>query len=162
MTRDGLSPGRKIRAVSAAAFLLSGFVILAGACERTDPELVPDAFLGDSLGLAAGDRVHTVHLEHTEDGERVQPMQVTVRAGDLVQFVTRDRQVHAISFVLEGLPGPAASFLRESWQDRSPPLVEMGARFVVTFAGAPPGTYPFVVTGNSEDGHGTIVVASGG
>ena len=162
MTTDRPLPGPMVRAIGRAALVLTGFAILAAACGRTDAELSPDAFLRDSLGLGERDRVHTVQLESTEDRERVEPVQVTVRPGDLVQFVTRDRRVHAISFVLEGLAAPAASFLRDSWQERSPPLVEMGARFVVTFAGAPPGSYPFVVTGNGEESRGTIVVAPEG
>jgi plastocyanin len=82
-----------------------------------------------------------------------------VRPGDFVEFVTQDRRVHAVEFTLAGLPPAAASFLRTSGQESSPPLVEADARFVVSFAQAPPGTYPYVVIGNGEEGRGTIVVA---
>ena len=147
-----------IRGVRPDTLLLTGLTILVTACDRTNPDLLPDTFLRDSLGLGERDPVHTVQLESTEDGERVEPALVTVRAGDLVQFVTRDRQVHVVNFTIEGLPTPAAGFLRDSRQESSPPLVEMGTRFVVTFAGAPPGKYPFVVIGNGEDGRGAVVV----
>lgn len=147
-----------IRGVRPDTLLLTGLTILLTGCDRTNPDLFPDTFLRDSLGLGERDPVHTVQLESTEDGERVEPALVTVRAGDLVQFVTRDRQVHVISFILASLPAPAADFLRDSWQESSPPLVEMGARFVVTFAGAPPGNYPFVVTGSREEGRGAVMV----
>lgn len=144
--------------VRPGTLLLTGLTILFTACDRNDPDLLPDTLLRDSLGLSEREAVHTVQLKSTEDGERVEPALVTVRAGDLVQFVTRDRHVHVISFIIEGLPAPAAGFLRGSWQERSPPLVEMGARFVVTFAGAPPGSYPFVVTGSGREGRGSVVV----
>ena len=65
--------------------------------------------------------------------------QLTVRPGDFVEFVTQDRRVHVLTFDLQSLSPPAAEFLLGSGQQSSPPLVESGTRFVVSFASAPPG-----------------------
>ena len=91
--------------------------------------------------------------------ESPDPALVEVRAGDYVQFVTEDHRVHALSFEMDSLDAGRAAFLRGSGQEGGPPMVVRGSRFVVTFAGAPPGRYPFVVVGNGEDGRGAVVVS---
>jgi plastocyanin len=90
--------------------------------------------------------------------ENPDPVSVEVREGDYVEFVSADRGVHAIFFALDSLSSAAAQFLRASGQESSPPLVLPGARFVVLFAGAPIGRYPFVVVGNGTEAHGAVVV----
>jgi hypothetical protein len=90
--------------------------------------------------------------------ESPEPTSVEVREGDYVEFVSADRGVHAISFVLDSLSSAAVQFLRVSGQEGSPPLVLPGARFVVLFAGAPLGRYPFLVVGNGTEAHGAVVV----
>ena len=142
-----------------AALLTCALALLGSGCGRGDAELRPDAFLRDSLGLGDDDRVHRVRLGSADNRELVEPPQLTVRPGDYVEFVTQDRRVHAVTFLLEELPAGAADFLRGSGQQGSPPLVESEARFVVSFADAPLGTYPYGVIGNGEDGRGAIVVA---
>ena len=128
------------------------------ACERSDPELRPGQVLQDSLNLGDDDRVHRVRLSRVDQRESPEPAFVEVREGDYVEFVSADRGVHAISFVLDSLSAAAGQFLSASGQEGSPPLVLPGARFVVLFAGAPPGRYPFVVVGNGTEAHGAVVV----
>jgi plastocyanin len=135
-------------------FLLVGLA----ACERSDPELRPAQVLQDSLNLGDGDRVHSVRLSRVDQRESPEPASVEVREGDYVEFVSADRGVHAVSFTLDSLSAAAAQFLRVSGQEGSPPLVVPGARFVVLFAGAPPGRYPFVVVGNGTEALGAVVV----
>ena len=137
--------------------ILSLLVGLA-ACERSDPELRPGQVLRDSLSLGDGDRVHRVRLSRVDQRESPEPAFVEVREGDYVEFVSVDRGVHAISFTLDSLSSSAAQFLRASGQEGSPPLVVPGARFVVLFAGAPPGRYPFWVVGNGVEALGAVVV----
>ena len=136
------------------------FFVLVGlaACERPDPELRPGQVLQDSLNLGDGDRVHRVRLSRVDQRESPEPASVDVREGDYVEFVSADRGVHAISFVLDSLSSAAAQFLRASGQQGSPPLVLPGARFLVLFADAPPGRYPFVVVGNGTEAHGAVMV----
>ena len=138
--------------------LLSLLAGLAVACERSAPRLRPDQVLKDSLSLGDNDQVHRVRLSRLDQRENLDPASVEVREGDYVEFVSTDRGVHAIYFVLDSLSSVAGQFLRASGQESSPPLVLPGARFVVLFAGAPTGRYPFVVVGNGTEAHGTVVV----
>jgi plastocyanin len=147
------------RSVLRAGLVLSALAVLGSGCSRADATLRPDALLRDSLGLGDDDRVHRVGLGSADNRETVQPPQVTVRPGDYVEFVTQDRRVHALAFVLESLAPAAAEFLIGPGQQSSPPLVESGTRYVVSFADAPPGTYPYVVRGNGAEGRGAVVVA---
>ena len=139
-------------------YLLLLFAGLAAGCERADPRLQPGQVLRDSLNLGDGDRVHRVRLSRLEQRESPEPSSVEVQEGDYVEFVSADRGVHAVSFALDSLSSSAAQFLRTSGQEGSPPLVLPGARFVMLFAGAPPGRYPFVVVGNGTEGRGVVVV----
>ena len=138
--------------------VLLSLLVGLSACERSDPKLRPGQVLQDSLNLGDDDRVHRVHLSRVDQKESPEPTSVEVREGDYVEFVSADRGVHAISFVLDSLSSAAVQFLRVSGQEGSPPLVLPGARFVVLFAGAPLGRYPFLVVGNGTEAHGAVVV----
>lgn len=138
--------------------LVSLLVGLVSACERADPKLRPAQVLKDSLNLRDSDRVHRVRLGSVDNRETADPATVELRGGDYVEFVSGDRGVHAISFTLDSLSSAAAEFLRGSSQEGSPPLVLPEARFLVTFAGAPPGRYPFVVVGSGTEARGVVVV----
>ncbi len=142
---------------------LLGVVVVAAvagsACERPDPALMPDQVLQSELGLTEDDRVHTIRIS-TGVGERAEPDTLTVRPGDYVQFVTADRMVHEVHFVLDSIPDSARAFLERTGQDRSPPMVELDARFVVSFEGAPEARYVYALVGNRQRGGGHIVVAS--
>ncbi|NNF12429.1 MAG: hypothetical protein HKN72_04370 [Gemmatimonadetes bacterium] len=128
------------------------------ACEPPDPSLIPDEILQSELGLTPDDRVHTVRLT-TGVAERADPDSLTVRPGDYVQFVSADRLVHEVAFVLDNVPETARTFLVRTGQDRSTPLLELDARFVVSFEGAPQGPYPYALAGNRGSGEGRIFVA---
>ena len=131
---------------------------LVAACERPDPRLRPEQLLRDSLGLGDDDRVHRVRLVSEGNRESPDPASLVIRPGDYVQFVSGDHRVHVVSFPPGGLAPPAAEFLRTTGQLSSPPLLVADARFVVTFADAPPGLYPFLVVGNGTQAPGTIEV----
>lgn len=152
-----LDASRRLR--RGAPCLLAGLLLLAAACEEPDPELVPDEVLQSELGLTLEDRVHTVRIS-TGTRERAEPRSLTVLPGDYVQFVSGDHLVHEVRFRFDSLSAPARTFLTRTGQVASPPLLEMDARFVVSFVGAPVGRYPYGLEGNREVGGGEIVVAS--
>lgn len=127
------------------------------ACERPDPALIPDAYLQAELGLTVDDRVHSIRLE-TGVAERTDPDSIAVLVGDLVQFVSEDWLIHHIRFDLDEVDEAARAFLVRTEQTESPPMLEQGTRFVLTFAEAPPGRYPYRLEGNREPGSGLIVV----
>jgi len=133
-------------------------VVALCGCEPPNPELIPDEVLQSELGLTPDDRVHTVRIS-TGVAERADPDTLTVRPGDYVQFVSVDRMVHEVAFALDSLPEPARTFLVRTGQDGSTPMVELDARFVVSFEGAPEGRYLYTLAGSRRGGGGQIVVA---
>jgi plastocyanin len=128
------------------------------ACETPNPELVPDFELQTELGLEPSDRVFTVSLS-TGLGERADPDSISLAPGDFVQFVSGDWLVHEVAFDLDSLPEASRTFLERSGQSESPPLLQRGARFVLSYEGAPFGRYPYSIVGNRASGRGVIVVA---
>lgn len=136
---------------------LLALVVASAGCEERDPELVPDEVLQTELGLTPDDRVHTVRIS-TGTAERADPASVTVEPGDYVQFLSADHFVHEIAFVLDSLSGPARAFLERTRQSASPPLLEIDARYVMSFVGAPEGRYPYYLAGNRAGGTGVVVV----
>lgn len=132
----------------------------AAACGEQGNPNPPDQLLQDSLGLSGGDRVHRVVLGTRDGDEFADPVQVTIEPGAFVEFFSEDRRVRTVSFFVDSVAPAQAEFLRSTGQDRSPPLVEIESRFLVSFEGAPPGRYPFVVEGNQRAIPGTVVVAS--
>ncbi len=116
----------------------------------SDPEL------REELGIPDHVPIHRVDLSGRGDDVRVIPTTVEARPGDVVQFVVLDRQVHLLGFLEDELSAEQLSFLRETSQDGFPPLVERGARVVLSFEGAPSGAYPFRVEGNGPPVDGVI------
>lgn len=127
-------------------------------CEPIDPTLRPDPQLISELGLTESDRVHTVSLASDVD-ERAEPDSIVVRPGDYLQFVSSDWMVHEVHFDSVDMDERARSFMALTDQMDAPPLLQRGARFVVSFRDAPPGRYPFRLEGNRGPGRGVIVVA---
>jgi plastocyanin len=133
---------------------------LAGVClgcEAPDPELIPDDDLQAELGLTQDDRVHTVSLR-TDAGETADPDSLTVAVGDFVQFVSDDWLVHEIAFQLDEITSDGRAFLAGTGQTVSPPLIDRGGRFVLSFSDAPPGRYPYALQGNRGPGSGLLIV----
>lgn len=139
---------------TAAALLLLPTV----GCEPVDPTLRPDEQLVSELGLTEMDRVHTVSLA-TGVAERADPDSILIRPGDFLQFVSTDWLIHEVHFDTAAMSERASSFLVITGQTASPPLLQRGAKFVLSFTDAPPGSYPFRLEGNREPGRGVIVVA---
>jgi len=79
-----------------------------------------------------------------------------------VQFVSADWMVHEIRFDVDSVDAPVRGFLERTGQAASPPLLQRDARFVLTFAEAPPGRYPYLLEGNRDSGRGVIVVVPSG
>ncbi len=90
--------------------------------------------------------------------EHVVPTRVVVRAGGRVVFRTADHRLHTVEFSPDGMAPDAFRFLEGSGQLRSPPLLERGTEYTVTFDGAPAGFYPFHVVGPGTRVEGAIVV----
>lgn len=131
--------------------------LLLAACRATDTEARPDDVLRRQLGMTDADRVRTVTLSGGET-EQADPALDSVEVGTWVQFVTSDWFVHEVVFDVDSLGGAARAFLERTDQLASPPLLHLDARYVVSFADAPPGRYPYRLEGNGRPGRGAIVV----
>jgi len=129
------------------------------ACqEPPDPSLQADSVLQTELGLTSEDRVHRVRLSGG-GVESAEPVLVSIEAGAFVEFVTTDWFIHEIVFEADSLGAEQGAFLERTHQVASPPLIELDARYVLSFEGAPSGRYPYRLEGNGRAGRGVIVVA---
>ncbi|MEX0935474.1 MAG: hypothetical protein WD013_01130 [Gemmatimonadota bacterium] len=131
---------------------------VAAACSGPEPQPPSDPELRAELEIADDVRIHRIDLSGRGSETRVLPPEVEVRAGDVVQFVVLDYRVHLVRFVEEELRPAAMEFLTRTGQDRPPPLVERGARLVLSFEDAPAGWYPFRVEGSGAAVRGEIRV----
>lgn len=150
---DGGCPGALSRAGLALLLVVAG-------CGR-GPERSERLPLGrDTVDLAPGVSVAEVRLGGPDLASQVQPGSLAVRAGDVVRFVTADARPHAVAFESSALVPAARSFLERTGQLRGPPLVSLGASWVVSLKGAPPGRYPFTCL--TDTCRGVLVVSSAG
>jgi len=72
--------------------------------------------------------------------------------------VTTDWLIHEVIFEADSVDTEQWSFLERTDQTASPPLIERDTRYVLTFEGAPPGRYPYLLEGNGASGRGVIIV----
>jgi hypothetical protein len=138
------------------AVLLHG--LLAGCRAEPDLTLQPDSVLQATLGLQPHDRVYRVAVTGGEV-ERADPAALSIEIGAYVEFVSTDWLVHEILFDTASLTPAQRGFLRSTDQVHSPPLIDRGSRYVLSFVDAPPGRYGFRLEGNGRAASGTIVVA---
>jgi plastocyanin len=122
------------------------------------PETGPDVELREALGLESDEELHRIVLGGQGRREHLVPTRLEIPQGAIVEIVTVDRRVHTVTFLRDSLSSEAAAFLTETNQMQSPPLLEQGSRFVISFRGAPPGRYPFVSEGHGGTASGIIVV----
>jgi hypothetical protein len=150
-------PGDRRRLARAAAVLL-----LLAAC-RSEPDLTlqPDSVLQATFGLTPQDRVYRVAVTGGEI-ERAEPAALSIEAGAYVEFVSTDWMVHEILFDTASLTPAQRTFLARTDQVHSPPLIDRGSRYVLSFVDAPPGRYAFRLEGNGRASQGAIVVAGPG
>lgn len=135
-------------------------ILLAAACAgEPDRTLQPDSVLQAELGLTLDDRVFRVAVTGGER-ERAEPAALSIEPGAYVEFHTTDWLVHEIIFDTDSLGVAQRSFLESTDQVASPPLIERASRYVLSFAGAPPGRYAYRLEGNGRPGRGVIVVAT--
>ncbi|MGE0160421.1 MAG: hypothetical protein AB7T31_13505 [Gemmatimonadales bacterium] len=133
-------------------------VLLAAAC-RAEPDLTlqPDSVLQATLGLTSQDRVYRVSVTGGEV-ERADPAALSIESGVYVEFFSTDWLVHEILFDTTGLTPAQRGFLERTDQMQSPPLIDRGSRYVLSFLDAPPGRYAYRLEGNGSASRGAIVV----
>jgi plastocyanin len=131
---------------------------LCGCGGGLDEAPPSDPELATVVGLAPGAQLHRVTLGGRGAEEHAVPGRIDAAPGDAVEFRTVDHRVHTVVFPPDSLTCQARSFLEETGQGASPPLVSRGSRFVLRLEGAPSGRYPFVSEGHGGTAKGVVVV----
>jgi plastocyanin len=140
--------------------LAATLVVVGSAGCRGDvppPENRPDTVLRTELRLTDRDEVHRVTLTGGTS-EVLDPVETTLPPGAWIEFVAADGRIHEVTFEADSLGAEALAFMQRTDQLSSPPLVNLGQRFVVSFRDAPQGRYPFRVEGNGGPARGVVVV----
>ena len=132
-------------------------VVSVLACSPVDHD-VREAL--SALGVESVGEVYVVSLAGWGGDESSVPDTVHIEPGAVIVFQVADYRVHTVTFLLDSLPPQQARFMDRASQGQSPPLIERGSRYIVPFADAPAGTYPFEVRGFGRTAAGAIVVGA--
>lgn len=97
---------------------------------------------------AGGGATHDVNMELEGSTYKFDPSDLTIKAGDVVNFHNKSGGPHNVSFWADSIPAGAADVLKKSMPDQMAPLegpllTEPEAVYKVSFAGAPTGDYKF-------------------
>ena len=140
------------------SLVLGAALLMAVSCEPPPgPDTQPDEVLQAELGLTLRDVVHRVTLTGGPV-ERADPVAISIEPGSHVEFVTSDWLIHEVIFEADSVAGVRWAFLERTDQAASPPLINRDSRYVLSFEGAPPGRYPYLIEGNGPAGRGVIIV----
>lgn len=128
-----------------------------GGEERVADDLGPRVLQLDSASVDLPDSIRqlVVRLDRSTAAD-LAPASAALRTGDIVRFEAGDAGGHAIAFDGAQLPGEARTWLETTGQLRSPPLVNAGNAWVITFDGAPPGEYPYLCVTHGARGSLTV------
>lgn len=108
----------------------------------------------DTIDLPSGVDLHDIRVQTNAQSKDFTPVQVAAIPGDYLRFSIADSRTHAIVF--EPTSPEARTFLEQSGQLRSPPLVTNGASWVIALKGAPVGTYGFRCLVHHDTGQLTV------
>lgn len=100
----------------------------------------------DSRAAAPGRAIvrHQVRM----DNNRFTPRRLVIRVGDEVEFTNGPGGPHNVAFWPDSVPADAPDVLRRAMPDTIGPLIGPlvfggDERYLISFAGAPPGTYGY-------------------
>jgi hypothetical protein len=105
--------------------------------------------------------VHVIRIDGAGGSDRAAPGRVAIRPGEYVSFTTVDGRLHHVRFDTSVTAPEVTRWLVEGGQVESPPLINSDSRWIVAFADAPPGVYPFRLEGNGSPGGGVVQVTEG-
>ena len=130
----------------------------AGCGMHPDEAPSADEELLSTLGLGGGAQLHRITLGGRGAEEHAVPARIQASPGDAVEFLTVDHRVHTVVFPADSLRAEILTFLDETGQRASPPLVSLGSRFFLRLQEAPTGRYPFVSEGHGGTAWGIVEV----
>ena len=135
--------------------MVAGLAIVLAACggeKKADDQsttATPDQpAAAPAAASAAGGASHDVNMVLDGSSYKFDPAELTIKAGDVVNFHNKSGGPHNVSFWADSIPGGAADVLKGSMPDQMAPLegpllTEQDAVYKVAFTGAPTGDYKF-------------------
>ncbi len=154
--------------------MVAGLAIVLAACggekkaedqstTTATPEQQPSAAPA-AAPAAGGGGTHDVNMVLDGSTYKFDPAELTIKAGDVINFHNKSGGPHNVSFWADSIPSGAADVLKGSMPDQMAPLegpllTEQDAIYKVSFAGAPAGDYKFYCLPHLALGmHGKITV----
>jgi plastocyanin len=131
-----------------AKFLMAGLVVVLAACEKKaeTPAADTTAAMTPAPAPAAG-TTHEVTMTLEGSEYKFVPASLTIKAGDMVRFKDVSGGPHNIQFYSDSIPAGASAALDAGMPDKmgplASPMLETGAAYTVSFAGAPLGEYKY-------------------
>ena len=129
------------------------------------PSVTPTPAPGGLAKAPATGKTVAVKMVQAPSGAmEFQPKDITISQGDAVEWTTLSGPPHNIVFAPEEIPAAARPQLQANMDNptpelNSPLLLNIGDKFTLSFAGVPPGTYPYHCTPHLATGmSGTITV----
>ena len=97
---------------------------------------------------SGGGGTHDVNMVLEGSTYKFDPAELTIKAGDVINFHNKSGGPHNVSFWSDSIPSGAADALKAGMPDQMAPLegpllTEPDAVYKVSFAGAPAGEYKF-------------------
>jgi plastocyanin len=141
---------------------------LLGACggEKKPEQAAPPAAApaAPAAQPAATGAVHEVQMDFDGKKASFDPVDLTIKSGDVVKWIVRTGPPHNISFDPKGIPSGADAFLNGAMKETMGPLIgpmeiAIGNSYEINFAGAPAGVYHYFCTPHVPFGmKGTLTV----
>lgn len=125
------------------------------------------AFAPGRAERPAKQTVHTVRMIMQGSLSKFEPATLTIRPGDQVRFVNVSGGPHNVSFDPATLPAGMQPVLEKAMADQIQPLwgklvSDTNEAYVISFAGARPGRYPFFCVPHMYDENGNATVGMKG
>ena len=133
--------------------LVTGLAVLAAACgggekqpEQAPAAATPEVGAVTAQAPAATGTTHDVKMEFDGKTYHFIPANLTIKAGDVVNFHNVSGGPHNVAFWADSIPAGAAAVLTAAMPNQMSPLsgsmlVEQDAVYTISFAGAPVGDY---------------------
>lgn len=136
--------------------MVAGLAIVLAACggekkaEDQSTTATPEqpAAAPAAAPAAGGGGTHDVMMVLDGSTYKFDPAELTIKAGDVVNFHNKSGGPHNVSFWADSIPAGGADVLKGTMPDQMAPLegpllTEQDAVYKVSFAGAPTGDYKF-------------------
>jgi plastocyanin len=128
------------------------------------PAATPGGTGGAVTEQPATGQTHTVRMLLDGQSYRFDPATITIRRGDAVKWVMVSGAPHNVAFEADKLPAGAQAQLSANMKKQqgplsSPMMMNANEEYVISFAGLPAGSYPYICTPHlAMNMRGTVTV----